>query len=455
MKTLHYDVAVLGGGPGGTVAAIAAARCGARTLLAEQDGYLGGALTRCGVSPMMTFHAGKTQVVRGIPQEIVSRLEKEGFSPGHLPDPVAFVSSVTPFDPEGMKTVLEDMVRESGADLLYHSIYTACGVENDKVKTVVLRTKGGLLRVEAKVFVDATADADLCADAGVPTQLGRESDGLSQPMTMMMRVSGVDSAALEQYQKQHPEEIYQKDAAKVAAAPHTGISGAYGILREAKQAGEITYNREAVLCFETNTPGEFAVNMTRVAKKSPVDPFELSQAETEGRHQAMETFRFLRKRIPGFEHCRLVSTGPEIGVRESRKIRGLYCITADDLVSNRMFPDAVSMGGYPIDLHSPDNRSQTSYRMLKPGSWYSIPYRALVPENFCNLLVAGRCVSATQEALAAIRLSPVLMAFSQGAGTAAAQAACSGEDLRRIDVGALRAELLHRGAFLTPYSDGG
>lgn len=449
-QILTFDVAVLGGGPGGCAAAYAAARAGAKTFLAEQDGYLGGTLTRCGVGPMMTFHAGKTQVVRGFPQELVDRLVREGFSPGHLPDPVCFVPTVTPFDSEGLKLTLEEMLTEAGVKLLYHAVYTECTAGKGRVTEVRLRTKGGMLTVRAKVFIDATADADLCTDAGVPAQLGRESDGLSQAMTMIFRVNGVDSAELARFQKEHPEEIYQKDAAKVAEPPHTGISGAYAILRRAQEAGEITYGREAVLCFETNTPGEFAVNMTRVAKKSPVEPFELTEAEMIGRRQAMETFRFLKKRVPGFENSRLGTVGPELGVRESRKIRGLYCLTAEDLVGSRMFPDAVSMGGYPIDLHSPDGKSVTYYRRLQPGAWYSVPYRCLVPEGYSNLLAAGRCISATQDALAAVRVSPVLMAYSQGAGAAAAQAARTGEDLRTLGTDVLRAELLRQGAFLTP-----
>lgn len=451
MKELHYDVAVIGGGPGGTCAAIAAARGGVRTILIEEAGFLGGSLTKCGVGPMMTFHAGKTQVVRGIPQEIVAQLVDGGFSPGHLPDPVAFCSSVTPFDPEGLKMVLEDLAQEAGADLLYHATYVGCDTDGDAVKSVTIRTKGGLLQISAQIFVDATADADLLADAGVPTQLGREGDCLSQPMTMNIRVYGVDSEKLVQYQRDNPDDINQKDPAKVAAPPHTGISGGYRLLRRAKEAGDFTYNRDMVLCFETNNPGEFIVNMTRVGKKSPVDSFELTQAEILGRRQAQETVRFLRKYIPGFANCKVAGTGPSIGVRESRKIVGLYRVTGDDLVGNVMFPDAVSMGGYPIDIHSPDDKAQTTYRMLRPGSWYSIPYRALVSHQYRNLLAAGRCISTTQEALAALRVSPILMAFSQGAGTAAAQAVKNHEDVRTLDTNILRAALTRQGAFLQEY----
>ena len=153
-KNLSYDVVVIGGGPAGATAAIMAARNGASTLLVEQNGYLGGMLTMAGVGPQMTFHAGKTQVVKGIAQEIVDRMIAEGYSTGHIEDGVGYVASITPFDVEGMKYVLEQMALEAGVQILYHTVYTGCELEGDKISKVKLFAKNGFFDVQAKVFID-------------------------------------------------------------------------------------------------------------------------------------------------------------------------------------------------------------------------------------------------------------------------------------------------------------
>lgn len=448
---LEYDVVVVGGGPAGSVAAVAAARRGASVLLIEQNGYLGGMLTAGGVGPMMTFHAGTTQVVRGIAQEIVDRLLKMGASPGHMTDFVGYASSVTPFDAEALKVVLERMALEAGVQLLYHTTYTGCTVEDGNVSCLHLFSEGGAFDVRARVVLDCSADADVANDAGVPSCYGRESDHLAQPMTMNFKVAGVDREMLISYVQDHRDDMLSTipfDDLRVI--PRSGVQGAYSIIRAARESGELTVDRDQVLCFETNTLGEYIVNMSRIVRESSIDPFGLTRAEIEGRRQAWEIFRFLKRHIPGFENSHLVSTGPNIGVRESRKIRGAYTLTADDLIANTMFEDAIAMGGYPIDVHSPDGAA-TTHRFLKPGSWYSIPYRVLWTPEVKNLLVAGRCVSATHEACAAIRVTPIVEAVAQAAGTAAALCARDGISVGELDCGKLRSMLLEDGAFLEPY----
>lgn len=448
---LHYNVVVIGGGPAGTVAAIAAARQGVTVLLVEQSGYLGGMLTGAGVGPQMTFHAGDTQVVRGIPDEIISRLQELGLSPGHMEDFVGYASSVTPFDVEGMKLILETMATEAGVQLLYHTVYTGCTVEDGILTKVKLYSKGGFFEVTADVFLDCSADADLATHAGVSSVYGRESDHLAQPMTMNIKVANVDREKVMAYVKSNQNDMLSTiPFERLELIPRTGIQGAYAVIKSAKAKGEFDIDRDMVLCFETNNPGEFILNMSRIVRKSAIDPFQLTEAEIEGRRQAHLIVDFMRKHIPGFENCRIVSTGPSIGIRESRKINGCYKLTAEDLLDNRMFSDAIAMGGYPIDIHSPDGAAM-KHRFLEKGSWYSIPFRALITNEVKNLIVAGRCISATYEACAAIRVTPIVMAIGQAAGTAAAQSVLSGQSANRLDTEMLRDTLKQKGVFLEEY----
>lgn len=449
---VSYDVVVIGGGPAGVTAAIAAARRGARTLLVEQYGCLGGTLTMAGTGPQMTFHAGMTQVVRGIPHEIVERMVSLGFSPGHMEDAVGYTSSITPFDVEGLKLVLETMAEEEGVTLLYHTIYTGCTVNDRKITTVNLFSKNGSFHAEAKVFIDASADADLATHAGITSVYGREKDNLAQPMTMNMRVDGVDRDRLLDYMTTNRDDMYASiPFDRLKELPRCGILGAYSAIRLARENGDFDVERDLVLCFETNIKGQFIVNMSRVTRHNPLNPFELTKATVEGRKQAHKIMAFLKKYIPGFENCYIISTGPNIGIRESRKINGVYKLTAEDLLNNRMFSDAIAMGGYPIDIHSPDGEAMT-HRFLKPGSWYSIPYRSIITGEIDNLIVTGRCLSATHEACAAVRVTPIVMAISQGAGTAAALAAATGSPVQNVDTDLLRKQLMEDGVFLEEFS---
>lgn len=448
---LHYNVVVIGGGPAGTVAAIAAARQGVSVLLVEQNGYLGGMLTCAGVGPQMTFHAGSTQVVRGIPDEIICRLQELGLSPGHMEDFVGYASSITPFDAEGMKLILETLALESGVQLLYHTVYTGCTVEKGRITKVKLYSKNGFFDVTADVFLDCSADADLATHAGVSSVYGRDSDNLAQPMTMNIKVANVDREEVTAFVKSNQNDMLATiPFDHLEQIPRTGIQGAYSLITAAKANGEFDVDRDMVLCFETNNPGEFILNMSRVVRKSAVDPFQLTEAEIEGRKQAHQIVAFMRNHIPGFKNCRIVSTGPNIGIRESRKINGCYKLTAEDLLDNRMFSDAIAMGGYPIDIHSPDGATM-KHRFLKPGSWYSVPYRSLIVNEVENLIVAGRCISTTHEACAAIRVTPIVMAIGQAAGTAAAQSVLSSQPANTLDTDILRDTLKKNDAFLEEY----
>lgn len=450
MKEIYCDVAVIGGGPAGTVAAIAAARMGSETVLIERNGFLGGTLTACGTGPMMSFHAGNTQVIKGIADEIIEEMKQRGYSSGHMPDAVGFCATTTAFDTEGLKIVLEDLAADAGVHLLFHTDYIGCELEGEQIKAVILHAKGGNFKLIAQVFIDASADADLAADAGVPTVYGRDSDGQAQPMTMNARVYGVDREKLCHYIMENIDDMSTYTPRKLSEYSHFDISGAYSKVKQAKQNGVFNIERDMVLCFETHNSGEYIVNMSRVLHYNVLDPFDMTKAEIEGRKQVQELLAFLRAYIPGFEHCCLAYSGPNIGVRESRKICGMYRLKKEDLLNNIMFEDAIAMGGYPIDVHNPDGE-KTDYSFLKKGSWYSIPYRVLITQEISNLIVTGRCVSSTQEANAAIRVTPIIMGFSQGAGVAAALCARRKQDVRTLDTGYLRKYLKKQGVFLEEY----
>jgi hypothetical protein len=442
-----YDVIVAGGGVSGSVAAIASARNGARTLLVERYGFLGGSLTNAGVGPMMTFHAGKEQVVKGIPGEIVERLQAMGGSPGHIGDTIGYASSVTPFDAESLKLLLDEMTLESGCDLLLHTMVAGAAVQGGRITAITVCNKAGLSELAAQVFIDATGDADLARWAGVDCQKGRDADGLAQPMTMNLKIGGVDRDAVKAYMKAHPGEFLIGDPADLDRAPRLSVSGFYSLLGEAIAGRRITFERDFVLFFETNTLGEVILNMTRVLKLDATRPEDLTRAELEGRKQARQAFLFLKQSVPGFQNAVCLGTPAQIGIRESRRITGTYRLTDQDLLAGRRFEDAIARGGYPIDIHNPSGNSTDSVH-LPYGASYQIPYRSLLNDRIVNLAVAGRCLSATHEAAAAIRVSPIAMAIGQAAGTAAALGIKTGQDLHRIDVAQLQKTLLEQSAVL-------
>lgn len=446
-----YDVLVVGGGNAGCAAAIASARAGARVQLVERYGFLGGTATAAMVAPWMTYHAGDSgdegRVVGGLAQEFVDRLREIGASPGHLRDSSDYVPTITPFDPEFHKWLLAEMCEEAGVRLLLHSVFLEPLLDDGRMTGAAFHTVAGRREIHANVVIDASADAHVAAAAGAPWEMGNP-EGLVQPMTMMFRLSHVDLDRTAAYLREHPEEIRTSlKPDEITADSLTAVAGFRRAWREAREAGEVTIPREIVSFFRTPYPDEVGVNMTRVVGLNPLGADDLTRAEIETRRQVMELLRFFRTRIPGFENARLAATATQVGVRESRRIVGEYQLTAEDLLQARQFPDAVARSGYPIDIHNPKGEGTTTVR-LPPGATYEIPYRCLVPLRVDGLLVAGRCISVTHEALASTRLTPTIVTLGQAAGTAAAMAVREGLSPRRIDTDRLRASLIAQGVDL-------
>jgi hypothetical protein len=441
------DVLVVGGGNAGCAAAIAAARHGARTRLVERYGFLGGTATAAMVGPWMTFHSAKERIVGGIAEEMVERLMRKGASPGHLHDSSDYVPTITPFDPEVHKALLLEMMREAGVALLLHGYFLTAEVDGSTVTGATFATVGGMRGYTGTIVIDATADALVAASAGVPTQQGDER-GRVQPATLIFRLSHVDLGELAEYVRANPDEMRSSlPPSERTAQRLTAVAGLYSLWERARADGIVDVPREFVSFFISPYPDEVTVNMTRVVDVDPLDPDDLTRAEVESRLQAMQLFEFFRARVPGFRNARIAGSGTQVGIRESRRIVGRYTLTRDDVLGARKFDDAVARSAYPIDVHNPRGSGTTTER-LAPGESYEIPYRTLVPVNREQLLVAGRCISTTHEALASTRLTPTVMTLGQAAGTAAALANARGVRAGDVDTRELRTQLVADGVLL-------
>ncbi|MEG0591693.1 MAG: FAD-dependent oxidoreductase [Coprobacillus sp.] len=444
-----YDVVIIGGGFSGSIAAIAAARSGAKTLVIEKNGYLGGGLTSLGVGPMMTFHVKDKQIIQGITGELIERLKKRGKSVGHIYDSTNYTYSVTPFDSEGMKYELESMFKESQGNILYHTILAEVEYENEIIKSITVCNKAGLEKIKGLIYIDATGDADLAYKANVPCDIGRKKDHKTQPLTLNMKINGVNREKLIQYIKDNPDNFKRmhNDISTITKVPRLSVIGFEKEFNYAKQENRIHIQREDVLMFETSELGEFIVNTTRILDCDPNDPYSISLAETEGRKQCLELEKFMKENLVGFEDIHVISTGPSIGVRSSRQIQGYYQLDENDILTTKRFSDVIAHSAYPIDIHSPDGEGTNSLK-LKDGEYYSIPYRVTITPSIKNLLVTGRCISVTFEAQAAIRTTPTVGAIGHAVGVAAALSAKQNKYPNDLDVTEIQKELLKQKAYI-------
>jgi hypothetical protein len=443
-QTIEADIVVAGGGPAGINAALAAGRSGLKTVLIERYGFVGGMSTAALVYPWMTFHtmSGK-QVIKGIAQEIVDKLVARNASPGHVRDTVGFVHTITPYHPEVFKVLVLDLFKEAGVKTLFHSFVDSVQMEGNRITAVEVTGKSGRFRIKASQFIDTTGDADLAFLAGATCLKGRQSDGKTQPMTMKFRMRGVNLEKVKRYMIEHPDEFYEKTPFdELEQLPLTGIMGFY---KHWKEAG-LPINREGFLIFTGPEADEVLVNTTRVQGLDGTDVQDLTEAEYEGRKQVLMVAEYMRN-LPGFEHASLSQVGAQIGIRETRRIKGQYVLQMEDVVSGRRFDDVIARSGYPIDIHDPSGKGVTAAWIDGDGA-YDIPFRSLLPDKVENLIVGGRCISTSHEALATTRLSPSCMATGQAAGVAAAIACRKKAAIPDIDVRELQAKLIEQGAVL-------
>ncbi|MCE5239784.1 FAD-dependent oxidoreductase [bacterium] len=389
----EVDVVVAGGGPSGVNAAIAAARSGASALLVERYGYLGGMITGSNVTWYLGMGNGKSQTIRGLSEAFIARLDEVGGLTSERNS-----SGDCNSDAEFVKWLSVEMVQEAGADILLHSWVSSAVVVDGVCRGLIVESKSGREAILAKVVVDATADGDVCASAGV------EMATDNHDITLICEVQGVDRETVEAFRRDEPD-------------AHAGL-----MTRLAEQGGVVPAHGGAKFT------GFSAVNVG-----------DLTHIENEARKRAMRGLVFLRTHMPGYERARIALTCPQLGVRESRKIQGEYTITEGDILGSRKFGDTIGRCGAQM----------TGYKLYDvSGLDYDLPYRCLVPQRIDGLLATGRCISATHEAINTLRLIGPCMLTGEAAGTAAALAAERDVAPRDIDVAEIQSRLKQHGSNL-------
>ena len=448
-----YDVIVVGGGTTGISAAIAAARGGACTAIIEYYGFLGGNAAT-GLAWMGFHNLSGQLIVGGIASELLERLREVGAATGFYLDPIC--GSVVGINPHWLKLVAMREVEVAGVDVLLHSLVV--GVECDTTGPrpcatgLYVQNRGGLQRMEAKILIDCTDSGDVARMAGVKMVRGRARDNKVQVASWTTTLGGVDFTRLMAYFRAHPDDVRpfpiedermmslldQMEQAEVF------VMGAFRSLVQKARADGLELSRDQVPSLGFPPLSEVVTVASRVEDVDPNDPANFTRAEQEGMRQTHLWLRFFREYVPGFENCRLAGTPHQIGLRETNHMEGEYLLTADDLLSGRPFDDVIALGGYHLDIHSPDHGGLETQR---PPT-YRIPYRCLVPKRVDGVLVAGRTISATHEAMASTRVIPICMAQGQAVGTAGALSHSPNVPVREVDIKRLQAQLVRDGAML-------
>ena len=421
-----YDVVVCGAGPAGVIAAIAAAREGASVALVERFGFLGGMATAGLVMPLSVFIYQNKRVIGGIPWEFIERLEAMGG--GYIEKPLGNVA----FDPELYKLCMQRMVLEAGVTLYMNSYLTGTVVGTEgTVECVVIENKSGAEALEAKVFIDCTGDADLAAMAGVEMQ-PMNGEPL-QPLSTYFILAGVDTSSPLIAEAMH----HNKQGVNCHCLP----------IREylLEHAEELNMPEFGGPWFCTTLhEGCVAVNMTRTAADA-CDNRDYTAAECRLREDVYRMADVLRNNFAEFKNCYVASVATQAGIRETRRIKGVHTMTAEEYMSGYRYEDSISRGAHPIDIHATKGSSQVTH-FLEQAAY--VPYRALIANNYPNLLVAGRCLSADRKAFASMRVQASCMGTGQAAGVAAAMCAKDGCSVQSVDMGALVERLKALGAAL-------
>ena len=428
----EYEVVVLGGGPAGIAAAASAAGAGRRTLLVERYGFLGGMGTAAGVTNFCGLHANIhgdiRRVVHGVADELLDRIDRLG----GLKEPHVVLgrTMAQAYDTAAYKCAADDLLTSRGAQLLFHAL--GAGVvlgEGGAVEALLVETKSGRRAVRGQVFIDCSGDGDLAAWAGAPFAVGDGVGNMLYP-TMMFRVNGVDPEAAGDAWRTIPQ-----------------------LMADAERAGRRRFPRRGAIVRPQRHPTEWRVNVTQLTTAdgravSGIDAEELSAAEAQGRRQAIEYFGFLKDEVPGFAASYIVEIAPQLGIRETRRVKGRHVLVGDEVISCASFADSMGVNGWPIEKHVAGDVEWIWPDIPASRGYNQLPYRMLLPLGVPNLLVAGRCASMDHEAQSAARVSGACFVMGQAAGTAAHLALATGQELATIDVPALQARLERDGTWL-------
>ncbi|HSW04019.1 FAD-dependent oxidoreductase [Aquabacterium sp.] len=433
----EFDVVVLGGGPAGIAAASAAARNGARVLLAERYGFLGGMGTAAGVTNFCGLHANVfgtiRQVVHGVADDLLDRMrELEGLNEPHL---IFGKTCAQAYDMSAFKCAADALLVADGVQLLFHAL--AAGMikaADGHIETLLLETKSGRMAVRAKQFIDCSGDADLAHWAGVPTEKGDEHGHMLYP-TLMFRVGNVDAAQAGEAWKTIPN-----------------------LMDAAEAAGEFSFPRRGAIVRPQRHAYEWRVNVTQLknldgSATDGTDARSLSEGELEGRRQIVDYLRFLRSKVPGFESAYALDIAPQLGIRETRRLVGEAMLSGDDVLNCADFDDTIGVNGWPLEMHVAGDVKWAWPPIPESRGYNQLPYRMLLPRRASaggvdNLLVAGRCASMTHDGQSAARVTGACFVMGQAAGTAAALATRQGRSVHDIDVRELQRTLVEQGAFL-------
>jgi hypothetical protein len=430
----EYDVVVVGGGPAGLAAAVSAANHGASTLLVEHYGFLGGMGTAGGVTNFAGLygrHEGEMkQLVRGVVDDLLPRIAALG-GLNQPQDGMQGRIRVRAYDVSAYKCAADQMLENAGVQCLFHASAAAVLKDGDRITALVVETKSGRLAIRGNVFIDCTGDGDVAAQAGVPFEVG---DGAGSGLfpTTMFRVGHVEPGpALEAIGEFKAINTFMEQA-------------------QEKFPGRYEFPREGAILRPQINPTEWRANVTQLRNAqgtamNGVDAAQLSQGEIEGRRQIVNYFHFLREQIPGFDKAQIVDIAPQVGIRETRRVEGLYALCGEDILNSVRFDDRIGINAWPMELHR-DGTIEWRFPNDPEQAFNDLPWRMLVPHRVENLLFAGRCASMTHEGQSAARVSGGCFVMGQAAGTAAAHAGST--PLQAHDVESLKKRLASDGVLL-------
>jgi hypothetical protein len=430
----EFDVVVIGGGPAGLAASVSAARHGARILLVERYGFLGGMGTAGGVTNFAGLYGRKNgemqQVVHGVVDDLLERIDALG-GLNQPQDGMLGRIRVRSYDVSAYKCAADQLLLSAGVQLLFHAWAAAVVMDGPSIAALVVETKSGRQAIRAQRFIDCTGDADVAHFAGVPFELG-DGHGSALFPTTMFRVGHVDAPR-----------------ALAAVGEFSAINKLMDE-SELREPGRYRFPRKGAILRPNKNPAEWRANVTQIRNAAGMamdatDARQLSEGELEGRRQITEYFRFLKNEVPGFEESAIVDIAPQVGIRETRRILGDYALTGEDILSSARFDDVVGINAWPMEMHV-DGAISWGFPRDEQRAYNDLPWRMLTNSTVNNLLVAGRCASMTHEGQSAARASGGCFVMGQAAGTAAALLP-TGQVFADLDIAALQQQLAQDGVF--------